>query len=771
MDVKASIKTISILLFSGLLVCDAYGQDVSKKFSEYRKVAVEEKIYLHTDRELYLTGETLHLSAYLVDATFNKASELSKIAYVELLDVSNVPLAQAKIDLRGGRGGGSIFLPATLSSGNYILRAYTRWMKNFNSAYFFQKSVSIVNTFVKMDPPQKMDAKVDAQFFPEGGNWIAGVEGKVGFKVTDAHGLGMLFRGALIDERNDTLLRFEPYKFGMGSFSFQPSADKTYRAVVTAGKQRQVFNLPAVNNAGYSLSARREGNMVRVEVKAHNMPASFIFLFAHARQVIAKSLPLPLVNNTAVVDININDLPEGITHLTVFDGVEKPVCERLIFKTPSKKLDLSAKADKQSYGVRKEIVLDLGASLPASASVSVFHLDSLQENPSGRIMEYLWLSSDLQGRIESPEFYFVDSEESRQAADNLMLTQGWRRFKWSDALSGPPKIDFVPENHGHLMEGVVRNPQGEISPNVLVYLSSPDKIVNTYAARSDKEGNVLYDLRYLYGSRKIVTYNDSTYRVEFANPFSTAPASWAANPLSLSTATATKLLERSVAMQVQDIYLDDRIKPINFDSLSFYGKADETYRLDDYTRFPVMEEVLREYVPGVMVRKNRDGFRFIIQNELTRKLFNDPSVLLDGVPVADVDDIMAFDPLRISKLEVVKKTFYNGLCTFPGLISFSTYDGDLAGFELDRHYMKIDYEGLNLQREVYSPRYDKQSFENVPDPRSLLYWNSNIGLRADGPTQVKFFTSDVTGGFVVVVDGLAQDGKAGSAQYQFTVKR
>jgi hypothetical protein len=358
-----------------------------------------------------------------------------------------------------------------------------------------------------------------------------------------------------------------------------------------------------------------------------------------------------------------------------------------------------------------------------------------------------------------------------QAADNLMLTQGWRRFKWSDVLSGPPKIEFLPENHGHLMEGVVHNPQGEASPLILVSLASPDKIINTYASRSDKEGKVLFDVRNLYGARKIVTYNDSTYRAEFINPFSTSPVSWKSSPLTLPPSTAKSLLERSVAMQVQDIYLDDHIKPVNFDSLSFYGKADETYVLDDYTRFPVMEEVLREYVPGVMVRKNRDGFRFVIQNQVTRKLFNEPTVLLDGVPVRDINRIMAFDPLRISKLEVLKKTFYNGLSAFPGLISFSTYDGDLGGFELDKHYVKIDYEGLNLQREVYSPNYDKQSFENVPDPRSLLYWSSVINLKANTPTQVKFFTSDVTGAFVVVAEGLAGDGKAGSTLYRFTVKR
>jgi hypothetical protein len=172
----------------------------------------------------------------------------------------------------------------------------------------------------------------------------------------------------------------------------------------------------------------------------------------------------------------------------------------------------------------------------------------------------------------------------------------------------------------------------------------------------------------------------------------------------------------------------------------------------------------------VMVRKNKDGFHFQMPSSVARKLLENPVVLLDGLPINDVDKIMEFDPLRVSKLEVVRKTFYNGLASFPGIVSFTTYDGDLAGFPLDEHYVTIDYEGLNLQREFYQPNYGKEAYENLPDPRSLLFWNSSVSLQKDKHAQIRFFTSDISGTFVVVVDGLAADGNAGSATYQFNVK-
>jgi hypothetical protein len=765
-------STIAVAFALTLTVCTpGLSQGITEKFDQYRSNAAQEKIYVHTDREVYITGETLQLSAYVVDGSLHKPGDLSRVAYVELLDAGNVPVVQAKINLTDGRGGGSLFLPASLSSGNFLLRAYTRWMKNFDSDFFFHKKITIVNTFVKLDRGITRNTSLDIQFFPEGGNWISGVEGKVGFKVADANGRGVEFSGSLIDERNDTLLRFHPYKFGMGSFNFTPQAGKPVRAVIKGAGQQHIIDLAGPAQEGYALKLTADGTRIRVDTRVSaSLAGATVYLFAHSRQVIVKGIEKALSGNTASFELSIDELPEGITHFTLFNSSQQPVCERLFFKAPAKKLEISATTNEQQYGTRREVRLDLRASQNSSASVSVYRLDSVSHFSNGRILEYLWLASDLKGTIESPEFYFTDSEEARVAGDNLMLSQGWRKFRWNEVLTGKPAIKFLPEPHGHIIDGLLRNSAGDTAVNVLTYLTPTDKIISTYTSRSDKKGRVIYEVINMYGPRKIVVYAEKPSRLEITNPFSAAAPSYALPALDLPVGTARDLLQRSVAMQVGDIYHEESLLPVHFDSLSFYGKADETYFLDAYTRFPVMEEVLREYVAGVMVRKNKGGFHFQLPSVVARRLLEDPMVLLDGVPIMDVDKIMEFDPLRVNKLEVVKRTFYNGLGTFDGIVSFSTYDGDLGGFPLDEHYVTIDYDGLNLQREFYRPNYDKQSYENLPDPRSLLFWSSSISLKKDEPAHLGFFTSDVTGRFVVVVDGLAGDGKAGSATYEFSVK-
>ena len=117
---------------------------IQRDFDAYQRQALTEKIFAHTDRETYLTGETIWFSLYVVDGFVHRPLDLSKTAYVEVLDQNKRPLLQAKIQLRNGRGSGSLNIPDVVSA-TYTLRAYTRWMRNFGPDYFFEKELVIIN--------------------------------------------------------------------------------------------------------------------------------------------------------------------------------------------------------------------------------------------------------------------------------------------------------------------------------------------------------------------------------------------------------------------------------------------------------------------------------------------------------------------------------------------------------------------------------------------------------------------------------------------------
>jgi hypothetical protein len=83
---------------------------------------------------------------YDVDASFHLPLDISKVAYIEVLNTQQVPVLQTKIELQKGAGNGFLQLPANLPSGNYSFRAYTNWMKNFDADFYFEKPVTILNT-------------------------------------------------------------------------------------------------------------------------------------------------------------------------------------------------------------------------------------------------------------------------------------------------------------------------------------------------------------------------------------------------------------------------------------------------------------------------------------------------------------------------------------------------------------------------------------------------------------------------------------------------
>ena len=106
-----------------------------KRFDQYRRNEYTEKVYLHVNQSSFLVGETVWFSVYAVDGSRHQGTQLSKVVYVEILDASNVAVSQGKIALNEGHGNGTFYLSPLINSGNYVIRAYTSWMRNQSASY------------------------------------------------------------------------------------------------------------------------------------------------------------------------------------------------------------------------------------------------------------------------------------------------------------------------------------------------------------------------------------------------------------------------------------------------------------------------------------------------------------------------------------------------------------------------------------------------------------------------------------------------------------
>ena len=281
---KRLLYISTLLLTTATANAQSFIDSLREKFSGSIQL-MQEKLYVHTDKEFYFTGETIWFKIYDVDASFHELMDVSKLAYVELISADHKPVAQLKVELDTGTGQGYVELPSSIMSGNYLLRAYTNWMKNFGPDYFFEKKISVVNAYRNGIAGTKDTSKNRIQFFPEGGNLVNGLESKVAFEAT-ANEKGDDVFGVIVNDKNDTVTRFTSLRFGLGHFSFTPRDANSYRAVCYwKDGSLSVQSLPKAYNSGYVVKLNDDGKQLNLQVASVGINEnSMICLLVHSRQ-------------------------------------------------------------------------------------------------------------------------------------------------------------------------------------------------------------------------------------------------------------------------------------------------------------------------------------------------------------------------------------------------------------------------------------------------------------------------------------------------------
>lgn len=780
-----------LLLMSLLLTSPCFSQEsvstIQHQFEAYTNNNYQEKVFLHIDKTVYATGEVLWFKAYITNAVSNNFSMLSKICYVEIISDNKKQLMQVKISIDSGKGNGSFLLPSSIRSGNYVIRAYTNWMKNFDPQFYFEETISIINPNKKPEFKKQNDTdSAYAGFFPEGGNLVYGLNNNVAFKITDRYGKGLQAKGFIVSAK-DTVTTFETGRFGMGTFSFNPTKGNKYHAIIKLNSTTIKKDLPEIYNTGWTLHAADDGSKLLLNIACNIEAEHAVFLFVQTRGSVKSAAKLSLTDGSAAFTLDKSTLGEGISQITFFNEKKQPVCERLYFKKPVNILQIKSSGFEKEYQTRSKVNINIatnntdGAEVAGDMSVAVYLADSLQPDQQTNIVNYLWLGSDLKGPVESPEYYFSASgTEAEKAADNLMLTQGWRRFKWEDVLKDTTSsFTFLPECEGHIITGKLSSKMAGLKDTGKnVYLAVPGKSFRFSNSSSSVSGLLRFNIEKFYGNNEIVAQTnkaDSNYRIFLDNPFSDKYNASSIPPVNLTPRLSNEILLRSIGAQSQNIYQpekeDNFMLPSGYDTTAFYGIPYKTYYLDNYTRFPTMEEVMREYVKEVRVRKRGKSFYYEVFNEPDTSYFNnEPLTLIDGIPVFDVNKIIDIDPLKIRKIDITATTFFKGNQQYNGIVSYSTYNGDLSGYQLDPNSIVAEYEGLQYEREFYSPHYEtpRQQLSRLPDFRNVLYWSPNLQTKK-GKNSISFYTSDIPGKYFVAIQGISDGGLTAYSTFNFTV--
>lgn len=781
------LKILTILFFC--VATYAAGQnnelaDVLAKFNTHSRDNLHEKVFIHTDKETYLANEIIWVKAYSISEMLQTPLALSKVVYIELVDATHLSAVQTKIELTNGKGRGSIDI-SNLATGTYRLRAYTRWMMNYDECYFFEKNITVINALgIPTERKATENTTINVDFFPEGGNFVEDLTSTVGFKITDEFGKGLQASGKIVDQSNVTIATFEPLAFGLGRFNFTPQKGFQYKAIITYKDETTSHKLPEIAPAGYVMEVTGNDKLsIAVSRNNPSVESDYVMLLVHTRQQVKAVLVSFFKENKAIFTLDKNKLGEGISHITLFDRLKNPICERLVFKKPVNQLLIESKPQAYQFSTREEVKVSINTrdskAVPVAAnmSFSMYALDSLQHAPEAMgVLSYAFLVSDLDDRIEQPDFYFSQPDSiTVKATDNLMLTHGWRKFDWNKIISNDiPPLTYAPEYEGQIITGVVRDEaSGALADSANVFLSVAGTNPVFHVVKTDRKGNFQFSVNELYGMNPII-FQANGYNVQLNDPFDGRPNDLPLKYFSPGKTTEQTLTVSNIHSQVERAFKKQNdFVPIQRDTVRFYGKPSIAYLLDDYVRFPTLEDVFREYMPGIIVRRQSKKAQLYILNNASEMFFEqEPLILLDGMPVLDVDMLLHTDAAMVKKVSMVYHKYFIGPVVYTGIVDISTFKGNFGGFDIDPKALVIDYEGLQKLRTFKSPDYStaESKSSRLPDFRSMLYWQPDVDTDMNGNNVLRFYTSDKKGNFIGVIHGMTETGLMGSRTFTITVK-
>ncbi|HLZ86175.1 MAG TPA: hypothetical protein VKQ52_02995, partial [Puia sp.] len=480
------------------------GQKLDSMLNVYANNYPQEKVYVQFDKNLYHEGETIWFKAYIFSGA--DPSLYSKNFYAELSDASGAILQRKVYPISESSTAGNFDLPRQVKGRHLHFRGYTTWMTNFDTAFYFEKDLRIFDRQDSVLTVAIVPRQTRLQFFPEGGDLVAGVEGMVAFKANDQFGLPVTVRGVIQDKSGKELLNFASEHDGMGRFPITPDKGDSLTAVWQDEKGiEHRTGLPAVRSLGVVVRAIPGNQKVLFSVarSAEGGPdLKHLVIIAHMHQHLVYKAKINLEENfMSGGTIPTGQLPSGVLQLTVFTSEMMPVAERVIFVNNHDFLfnpDMAMQLKSVARRGKNSIVVSVPDTLRSNLSLSVTDATADGLFPGDdNIVSRLLLTGDLKGTVHNPYYYFAGTADSLTAQlDLVMMTHGWRRFKWESLARGQ-----VP---------VIRNPEQDyLSMRVEVlgvdpYKIAKDESLNVIMSKKDSSTQ-MYSIPHISGTKFGVT--------------------------------------------------------------------------------------------------------------------------------------------------------------------------------------------------------------------------------------------------------------------------
>jgi hypothetical protein len=783
-----------IVLFSSSLLSRA--QKIDSIMNIYAERFPQEKIYLQFDKKAYNPGERIWYKAYLF--TGFDPSPYSKNFYAELYDANGNLILRNTAPINESTATGSFDLPASFEGTRIHIRAYTTWMLNFDTSFVYTKDLRIIGSS-QDSLPHADPSPTTLHFFPEGGDMVAGIENNIAFKANDSFGQPRKVSGILYDQSGKALYNFNSSHNGMGSFLLVPDKTDVFYAIWKDEKGNEHrTDLPSVKISGIVLRILNSNSKLvfsvsrSAEIQAYQQ----VVVVAHMnQQMVYKAI----VNLKDIAmnggSIPTQQLPTGILQVTVFDINQIPLAERVCFINNGNynfdgKLTISTKSlQKRGRNVVDVQIMDTTKS---KLAIAITDAEVDGNRPSDdNIISSLLLTGDLHGYVKDPYYYFQNNSDSLvRQLDLVMLTHGWRRFKWDDVMKGKtPLIKFPIENYLSFNAEVLGVPSSHISKDeslnvIFQYKDSSTKMLSVPYVNNSKfklPGLVFYDTALVFYSFNTNRNLSNEAAVIFKNGLYVGTKKIKSNNMTLAVWSPddSSLVRKSRLVFAEIARLQDQDKKIqNLEVVtvrrrikSDKEKLDEEYSSglfsggnatifdlqDDQSTYGAMDifAFLQGRVAGLQVSNTQSPTPSLTWRGSTPGIylneFETDAGSIKDIPVSNIAMVKVFSP---GSAGVIGNSTGGIIAVYTKKGSARKPDPSIKGLEMVR------MTGYNIKREFYSPDYLINPEPETNDIRTTLYWNPNLQANKVKRTiSIPFYNSDVTHKIRIIVEGFNDDGK------------
>lgn len=775
--------------FICVFLCGAsFAQNIDSTINVYADEYGQERAYIQYDKSNYSPGETIWFKAYLMKGLF--PSEESKTFYTDWTDAKGKLLFRNVGPIVNGTTNGQFDIPADYS-GNFIhIKAYTKWMLNFDSAFFYDKDIRILGKSTK--PIAKNSIISSIQFFPEGGDAVAGVSNKVAFKANDQWGRPVKIKGIIQNNEGKFIDSLRILHDGMGYFFITPKAGEIFIAKWKDEKGTEsITPLPVIATTGVSLQVtlagtKRNFNINALPEVAAKLGKLYLIGTMYQHEVFKASKDISSGNAKGIIPTQ--ELPSGILTITVFDDHWNPLAERITYINNEEYLfhpEMTVNHWGLSKRGRNEIEINVPDSLQANLSVSVTDAD-IDTDSSDNIISHLMLTGEIKGQVYNPSYYFSNTSDSiSQQLDLVMLTHGWRRFNWESLTKGKlPPIIFSKDT---------------------LYMTLSGKIYGALPSDLRQGGSIILLISQKKAEGKITvlpilpdgTFNDPSYlvldtlHVYYQLPkkkFGDAIVRFMENllPPLRSSMPATGIFNNNSGDTTGDARHYQLADEMNAILKQYEGKMLENVIIKTKTKSP-LEILDQKYSSGLFA--GGDSYQFDLVNDNLASssidIFNylqgkvaglqintgssppslqwrggAPELFVDEIQT-DADLVSSIPVTDVAYIKVFRPPFMGGFNGSNGAIAIYTRRGDDVKQAPGKGLANNLVRGYTAIRQFYSPNYDSFNPENEKkDMRTTLYWNPQVITTSQkNKATLVFYNNDVSRAFRVVIEGMTKDGQ------------